>query len=92
MQEGAKEIAMVSEETVRLMVHQAAEEGAKRALASIGLHDAEAFNDIRDLRDLMKSWRVMKNEAARTFINQVIRVVLLALALGTIALLYKFKP
>lgn len=40
-----------------------AEEAATRALARVGLHDAEAGDDVRDLRRLLESWKSVKTGA-----------------------------
>lgn len=40
-----------------------AQRGASDALKAIGLNDAEAAADIRDIRDLLKGLRVMKKAA-----------------------------
>lgn len=52
---------------IALLLDQAAEKGARRALESIGLHDDQAGNDIRDLRTLIDGWR----EAKRTMFQTI---------------------
>ena len=42
------------------LLDEAAEKGAKRALASVGLHDQDAGDDVRELRGLLESWRETK--------------------------------
>ena len=49
------------------IVESAAERGAKKALASVGLHDDKAANDVRSLRDLLSIYRVVRNSAASAF-------------------------
>ncbi len=49
------------------MLAKAAELGARRALESVGLSDAEAIDDVRGLRGLMQAYRTMKNSALREF-------------------------
>lgn len=64
------------------MLDKAAEAGAQAALRHIGLDDENAGNDVRDLRTLLNSYRVVKKVAGRTFIQTVTRIattVLLAL-------------
>lgn len=51
------------------MLREAAEWGAKRALADIGLHDDDAGTDVKELRDLLESWRDAKQTAFKTFIS-----------------------
>lgn len=46
------------------LIETAAERGAKKALASVGLHDDKAANDVRSLRDLLSVYRTVRNSAA----------------------------
>jgi hypothetical protein len=64
------------------LVDRAAEEGARRALAAIGLEDGRAAADVRDLRELLSSWRQAKRAAWQTAIRFVTTVVLAALLAG----------
>lgn len=65
------------------IVEQAAERGAKKALESVGLHDEDAGNDIRDLRVLLTNWRAAKSTMLQTFVKLSTAAVLGALALGS---------
>jgi hypothetical protein len=42
------------------LLESAAERGAERALAKVGLSDEYAGEDVRDIRSLLKSWRRVK--------------------------------
>lgn len=64
---------------LQAMLDAAAETGARRALASLGLHDEEAAQDLRDLRRLLTDWRGVR----RTVLEQIAR----ALTTGVLALL-----
>jgi hypothetical protein len=64
------------------LVDRAAEEGARRALAAIGLEDGRAAADVRDLRELLSSWRQAKRAVWQTAIRFVTTVVLAALLAG----------
>jgi len=59
---------------------EAAEEGANRALARVGLHDEDAGEDIRGLRDLLRSYRTVRTSMLSTFGKWLMTVILLALA------------
>jgi len=48
------------------MLARAAEEGAKRALADVGLDGHEAALDIRDLRSLLDCIRLVRRTAMQT--------------------------
>lgn len=63
---------------LRAMLEKAAEEGARKALASVGLHDEDAASDVRDLRSLMSDWRQFRGGAMRAVGN--------ALAMGMLAI------
>jgi hypothetical protein len=65
----------LSEERLASLIDKAAERGAKRALESVGLHDDDAVNDVRDLRNLLDSFRQVKRGA----MQQVGRMVTLAI-------------
>lgn len=67
--------------TVRAIVEEAAEEGARRALGQLGLQDGSAHKDIVELRQLLISWRDVQSTARRTVVGW-----LTTLALGLIAL------
>lgn len=60
----------------------AAERGAERVLAHIGLENGHAARDIRELRDLLAAWRDARRTAWQTFIKVVTTGVLAALLVG----------
>lgn len=64
------------------LLEKAAHEGARQALAEIGLHDEEAVADVRDLRELITAIRLMKKGAWGAVGSIVAKVMLLALVLG----------
>ena len=75
------EIKGVTKAELILLLNEAAEHGATKALARIGLHDDEAVHDIKDLRGLLESWR----ETRKSIWATVIKVITVGL-LGFIAL------
>ena len=67
---------------LEVLLDRAAEGGARRALAAIGLEDLRAAADVRDLRELLAAWRQAKRAAWQTAIRFVTTVVLAALLAG----------
>ena len=61
---------------------RAAEEGAKRALADVGLDGDEAALDIRDLRSLVDGLRLVHRTAMQTAVRMLTTAVMLALLAG----------
>lgn len=51
------------------LLQKASEKGARNALSQIGLHDDHAHIDIRDLRQLVQSFRMAKKDSFRVFIK-----------------------
>lgn len=72
----------MDEKQLDILLEQAAERGAKRALERLGLHDEEAGNDIRDLRTLIDGWRTAKKTALTTFTRYMTLAFLGMLMLG----------
>ena len=66
-----RETVTMSAAELEAMLERAAEQGAKKALAGVGLHDDDAPRDVRDLRDLIDSWRDAKREIGRTLARLV---------------------
>lgn len=64
------------------LLARAAEEGAKRALADVGLDGNEAALDIRDLRSLLASIRFVRRTAMQTAVRMITTGVMLALLAG----------
>ncbi len=64
------------------LVEAASEAGAQRALAGLGLADAAAHDDVRELRQLLSAWRDAKSSAWKAVIGWVVRGVLALLLLG----------
>ena len=63
------------------LIEQAAKSGAKKALAELGLDDASAKKDLRDLRDLLASWQRIRQEASKSIIIFGVRAVLIFMLL-----------
>jgi hypothetical protein len=78
---GQGHVRMPDAEFEELMA-RAAEEGAKRALADVGLDGQEAAFDIRDLRSLLASIRFVRRTAVQTAVRMITTGVILALLAG----------
>ena len=70
----------MSPEVIEEMITRAAKKGAKEALESIGLHDENAGDDMREMRNLLDAWRSTK----RTVWSQIVKAATMAV-LGAIA-------
>lgn len=69
-------------EELSKMLELAATLGAKKALSDIGLHDEKAGEDVKELRNLLDSWRKAKETAWKTTVDWLIKGFLGLLALG----------
>lgn len=72
---------MNKEELLRIQT-QAAEEGARLALKSIGLGDEVAISDIKELRNLLKAWQTAKTIMWQAIVKYITTFFLGALTLG----------
>ena len=61
---------------------RAAQEGAKRALADVGLDGKQAALDTRDLRSLLDCIRLVRRTAMQTAVSMITTGVMLALLAG----------
>jgi hypothetical protein len=68
--------------TLRAVIEEASELGAKRALARLGLDDAEALGDLSELRQLLQAWRDAKASAWKAAVAWIVRGALALLLLG----------
>ncbi|SCK61169.1 hypothetical protein VAR608DRAFT_6989 [Variovorax sp. HW608] len=64
------------------LLDHAAERGAERCLAHLGLENGSAARDIRELRDLLDAWRAARHTAWQTFVKVLTTGVLAALLVG----------
>ncbi len=67
-------------QALRRMLDDAAEMGARRALAHLGLQNIDAAVDLKDLRALLEAWRDAKRTMRRTAVRWLTTFVLVGLA------------
>jgi hypothetical protein len=68
--------------SLRALVEESSQAGARRALASLGLDDARARRDMDELRELLSAWRDAKKTAWRAVVGWAVRIGLAALLIG----------
>jgi hypothetical protein len=68
--------------TLRAIVEEASDLGAKRVLWRMGLDDETAHGDLIELRQLLRAWRDAKASAWRAAVNWVVRGVMALLLVG----------
>jgi uncharacterized membrane protein YdfJ with MMPL/SSD domain len=68
--------------TLRALVEESSQAGARRALASLGLDDERARRDMDELRELLSAWRDAKRTAWRAVVGWLVRIALAVLLIG----------
>lgn len=68
--------------TLRAVIEEASELGAERVLARMGLDDANALNDLSELRELLQAWRDAKASAWKAAIGWAVRGCLALVLIG----------
>ncbi|QZD91741.1 MULTISPECIES: DUF6127 family protein [Qipengyuania] len=68
--------------TLRAIVEESSELGARRVLGRLGLDDADAQDDIDELRELLSAWRDAKASAWKAGVEWLVRGVLALLLVG----------
>lgn len=68
--------------TLRAIVEEASEVGARRAVEKLGLGDENAQDDLDELRDLLGAWRTAKASAWKAAIDWFVRVIGALLLIG----------
>ena len=64
------------------LLGRAAEKGARRALADVGLDGEHAAEDVHDLRSLLSALRLVRTTAIQTAVRMIVTGVLLVLVAG----------
>ena len=68
--------------TLRAVVEEASDLGARRTLARLGLDDETAPGDLVELRQLLHAWRDAKASAWRAAVDWIVRGLLALLLVG----------
>ena len=68
--------------TLRAIVEESSELGARRVLGRLGLDDPAAQDDIDELRELLSAWRDAKASAWKAAVDWLVRGVLALLLVG----------
>ena len=78
---------IISECEFEKIIQRASKEGARLALSELGLDDDHAHLDIRDLRELLKAFRIAKKDSFRIFIKCIIVGIITLITAGFISLI-----
>ena len=78
----AENLVLMRREDFDDLLDSAAERGAERVLAHLGLENGHAARDIRELRDLLEAWRDARRTAWQTTIKVATTGILAALLVG----------
>ena len=73
----------MTEAEIKIIVEEAAELGARKALRNIGLNDKNASSDVSELRSLLDSWRVAKRTVGKTIVQGITTLILGGLIAGS---------
>ena len=68
--------------TLRALVEESSQSGARRALASLGLDDERARRDMDELRELLGAWRDAKRSVWKAVAGWFARLVLAMMLVG----------
>ena len=75
-------VLSMRQEDIDELLTRAAERGAERCLAHLGLENGHAARDIRELRDLLDAWRDARHTAWQTVIKVATTGILATLLVG----------
>ncbi len=68
--------------TLRAIIEETSELAATRALERLGLADANASEDLDELRELLSAWRDAKSSAWKALVDWLVRGLLALLLIG----------
>ena len=74
--------------TLRALVEESSQAGARRALGALGLDDERARRDMDELRELLSAWREAKRSVWKAVVGWFVR---LFLALVLVGLAVRFR-
>jgi len=72
----------MTEAEMEIMIEKAAAAGARTALREVGLSDDDANSDVRELRNLLDSFRSAKRTVGKTIVQAMTTIFLGALIAG----------
>ena len=72
----------MTEAEMEAMVEKAAIAGARKALREVGLSDDDANSDVKELRNLLDSFRSAKRTVGKTIVQALTTLFLAALMAG----------
>ena len=78
----AENLVLMRREDFDDLLDGAAERGAERVLAHLGLENGHAARDIRELRNLLEAWRDARRTAWQTTVKVITTGILAALLVG----------
>lgn len=76
------EMVVIPKEEFEDLLDRAAERGAEKVLAHLGLENGHAAGDIRELRNLLDAWRDTRKTAWQTIIKVITTGALAVLLMG----------
>jgi len=84
-----KKLSQITLTSVELedLLQKASKQGAKMALAELGLDDGHARMDIRDLWEVLKAFRMAKKDSFRIFVKWIVIGFITLLTAGFISLI-----
>ncbi|XUU61665.1 DUF6127 family protein [Erythrobacter sp. HA6-11] len=68
--------------TLRAIVEETSEMTTNKVLGRLGLSDADASEDLDELRELLRAWRDAKASVWKAFIDWAVRAALALLLIG----------
>ena len=78
----AENLVLMRREDFDDLLDGAAERGAERVLAHLGLENGHAARDIRELRNLLEAWRDARRTAWQTTVKMVTTGLLAVILVG----------
>ena len=72
----------MTEAEMEAMIEKAAAAGARTALRDVGLSDEDSKSDVRELRNLLDSFRYAKRTVGKTIVHALTTLFLAALMAG----------
>ena len=68
--------------TLRALVEESSQAGARRALGALGLDDEKARRDMDELRELLTAWREAKRSVWKAVVGWFVRLFLALVLVG----------